>query len=405
MAVGNLTSDFRTRIEAGRILAGELADLKLESPLIMAIPRGGLPVAQEVAARLGADLDIAPGPESAVAESTEFAAVTADQILASSGYDPSGRDVVIVEDGIATGAHALAAAKSTLKRGARRVVIATPVVGVSAIRRITDEGFELVVLKIVEHFDSLTRYYEDLEPVSDLEVHEVREAAKKKTPAPVRGEASERIVEVPMSGDSFLKARLFLPEKAVGSVVMFQDRELPIADLAQDLQEFGYAVLSCDIEAVQGNVNTRANVIRGIIQWTSTVAEIASLPSGLIASGASAAAGIEAAASVPELIRAVISIDGELDLEAGFLERLQAPILFVVDSDEQDRVRDSRAAMEKIVGEKSLVTVSGRGRRFEGEAALAEALAAVHAFLARHLQDIVPVRGVSPLTQGPALQS
>lgn len=204
---------FKNREDAGRRLAAALAGrgLEQEEPVVLALPRGGVPVAAEVAQALGAPLDIvlvrkigAPAqPElaiAALADGAEPALEIDESTLAASGVsreyvnhelprqlqelerrrrvylegrpslDLRGRTVVVVDDGIATGTTVRAAVQSVRARQPRRIVLAVPVAPASelpALRTLVDE---LVCLYAPEFFGAVGRHYVDFEQTGDDEV-------------------------------------------------------------------------------------------------------------------------------------------------------------------------------------------------------------------------------------------
>jgi predicted phosphoribosyltransferase len=200
---------FLDRREAGRRLAARLMPLAGEWPVIVALPRGGVPIGVEVARALGAPLDIlavrklgAPGnPElsvGAVAEdgtrvldpqSAAMLGMTQtmlDETLASEsrelrrrvdsyrdGRPPipvRGRSVIVVDDGLATGLTNLAAIRMLRNRYARRIVVAVPVGSREAVSMLTGEADRVVCLTVPDRLLGVGRWYRDFTPVSDEEV-------------------------------------------------------------------------------------------------------------------------------------------------------------------------------------------------------------------------------------------
>lgn len=197
---------FRDRRHAGTLLAEALKPLGLQRPLVLGIPRGGVVVADEVARRLGGELDVvlvrkvgAPGnPEfalGAVGEKGELVLRPYALQYADSSYlereaarqkdvirkraeryrrvrpkQPlQGRDVVFVDDGIATGSTMEAALSVVLSEGPRRVVVAVPVASPEALARLQDRA-EVVALSVPEDFAAVGAYYMDFGEVTDEEV-------------------------------------------------------------------------------------------------------------------------------------------------------------------------------------------------------------------------------------------
>jgi putative phosphoribosyl transferase len=198
---------FANRLAAGQDLAGRLEHLRDQHPVILGLPRGGVPVAAEVAAALSAPLDVIvvrkvgmpDQPELAVgAIGEEGARVVNDRVMAyadpaavaqveaaeraelerrvaewRSGAKPvplTGRTVVIVDDGIATGATAAVAAHVARARGASRVVIAVPVAPAGAAETLRSAADEVIVARAPLNFAAVGQWYVDFSPTSNDEV-------------------------------------------------------------------------------------------------------------------------------------------------------------------------------------------------------------------------------------------
>ncbi|MCW7539796.1 phosphoribosyltransferase family protein [Aquabacterium sp. A7-Y] len=202
---------FTDRIEAGRLLADQVAALQLPSPAVLALPRGGVPVAAEVAWRLQAPLDLLIvrkiglpwHPELAVAALVDAdppVLVTDEQIMALTntsrahvearaqvealeiarrrelylqGRQPVAlqrRSVILVDDGIATGTTVRAALKALRERQPAALVLAVPVAAPSTAEALRPEVDELVCLLQPPEFQAVGAYYRDFHQVSDEEV-------------------------------------------------------------------------------------------------------------------------------------------------------------------------------------------------------------------------------------------
>ena len=200
---------FLNRADAGRRLASHLTHLVRQDPLVLAVPRGGVPVAAEVAAELGLPLDVLvvrklgvpTRPELAMgAVGEEGVRVLDDAVLRAAGVGPrelgeverreraevadrsrrfrgigaatslGGRLVVVVDDGIATGSTMRAACAVARARGARRVVVAVPVAAADALAQVGEEADEVVCLASPEPFVSVSRWYAAFDQVADEDV-------------------------------------------------------------------------------------------------------------------------------------------------------------------------------------------------------------------------------------------
>ncbi|PRW61655.1 phosphoribosyltransferase [Actinopolyspora mortivallis] len=202
---------FRDRIHAGRVLAEELSRHSLRAPVVLGLARGGVPVAVEVAAALGAPVRAgvarkigAPGqPELALGAVAADGPPVYDHRLLRAfdldedrlhqqcererhrarqqehqyGQDPlpelAGRDVIVVDDGLATGATARAAIRRVRGVGPARVVLAVPVGapdGLTALRR---EADLVVCPRRPADFSAVGQWYRDFSPVTDDRVREL----------------------------------------------------------------------------------------------------------------------------------------------------------------------------------------------------------------------------------------
>lgn len=203
---------YRNREEAGRHLAAALHDLAGPDTLVLGIPRGGVPVAAEVAGALGAELDIivarklgAPyQPELAIGAVTANGGLFIDHEMVRDlgvresylnevteressvahnreihfrGGRPAsrieGRTVIVVDDGLATGATMRAAVRSIRKQHPARLVVAVPVGSEEACSSLAQEADDVVCPLMPEPFFAVGMYYRDFLPVEDDEVEDV----------------------------------------------------------------------------------------------------------------------------------------------------------------------------------------------------------------------------------------
>jgi putative phosphoribosyl transferase len=200
---------FADRRDAGRRLADLLGNLRHENPVVVGIPRGGVPVAAEVARALEAPLDLvlvrkigAPGnPEygiGALAEGDvlvieeesvrrlrlnpaeldaaverarrELAERSTSRYAARRRLAVAGRTVLLVDDGLATGHSAQAAARSLRERGAARVILAVPVAAPASARAARGWVDDVVCVQTPADLWAIGLWYEDFSPTSDEEV-------------------------------------------------------------------------------------------------------------------------------------------------------------------------------------------------------------------------------------------
>jgi len=208
---------FANRREAGRLLARKLRSLDLPGPLlVLGLPRGGVPVAFEIALELDAPLDVftvrklgVPGHEElamgAIAtggirvlnpEVIEMLKIPSDVIdavgdkeerelhrrehvyrHASASPDIERRLAILVDDGIATGATMLAAANAVRSAGAAEIVIAAPVAARQSVPKLRKVSDQVVVLSKPDSFYSVGEFYQDFSPTADDEVIDLLRSA------------------------------------------------------------------------------------------------------------------------------------------------------------------------------------------------------------------------------------
>jgi len=204
-----MTMAFRDRVDAGRQLAARLAAYRDEPVVVVALPRGGVPVAAEVARALRAPLDVLVvrklgcpwQPElgmGAIAEGD--ITVRNEELIARLGVDDAavrsvadrertelerrirryrgerppvpveGRTVILVDDGIATGSTARAAVDVLRRRGAARVVLAAPVAPREAVATLGNAADEVVTVETPRLFMAIGQFYDDFSQTTDDEV-------------------------------------------------------------------------------------------------------------------------------------------------------------------------------------------------------------------------------------------
>ena len=210
---------FADRHEAGRLLGHKLAQLALARPVVLALPRGGVPVGFEVARTLSAPLDIllvrkigAPGHEEygigALVDGANPQVVIDEAIAQMVGADQAyidrtvarelaelerrratyrtgppeamaGRTVIVVDDGIATGNTVKAALQALARAGAARIILAVPVAPASTLRELEELCDQVVCLIVPEPFYAVGAHYRDFTQTSDREVLDLLAQSRK----------------------------------------------------------------------------------------------------------------------------------------------------------------------------------------------------------------------------------
>jgi predicted phosphoribosyltransferase len=205
---------FIDRTDAGQQLAKALAHYKDKRPVVLALPRGGVPVAEKIAAALDAPLDlilvrkigVPYQPElamGAVVDGGEPVIVRNEDVITLSGVSAqefdtirdeqlaeierrrklyvgdrphpqiANRTVIVVDDGIATGATTRAALRATRMRKPSKLVLAVPVAPTESLKTLREEADEIVCLEDYEEFGAIGLFYSDFRQVSDTEVIEL----------------------------------------------------------------------------------------------------------------------------------------------------------------------------------------------------------------------------------------
>lgn len=202
---------FRDRSDAGRRLADALEQYRRSQPVVLALPRGGVPVAAEVASALNAPLDlilvrkigVPTQPELAMGavvdggsplivrnedvirltgtEESEFKSVCDEELAeierrrqlylgGRERVDIAGKTAIVVDDGIATGATTRAALRAARMRNPKRLVLAVPVAPTESLPKMREEADDVICLEDYPMFGAIGLYYSDFSQVSDREV-------------------------------------------------------------------------------------------------------------------------------------------------------------------------------------------------------------------------------------------
>lgn len=446
---------FRDRADAGRTLAELLAARPVEDPVIVGMARGGVPVAAEVARHLAAPLDLvvvrkvgAPHqPELAIGAIAEGDAreidradadrlglsdAAVDEVIAREraeldrrvrryraevpALDVAGRNVILVDDGYATGHTAAAAARALHELGAANIVLAVPVcpaeVAAAVAAGDNDLPFdEMVHLIAPEQMFAVGYWYDRFDQVGDDEVvrvlRQARSAAQAPPPEPrpiaPRAAMAHRAVSIELPDGPQLPGELNVPEVARGLVIFAHGsgsgRLSPRNQMvAEHLNAAGFATLLFDLLSDReardrGNVFDIKLLAARVLAATAMVRAdqaVASLPVGLFGASTGGGAALVAAAQsagdgsgVP--ILAVVSRGGRPDLAGADLAHVQAPTLLIVGDEDGEVVALNRRAMRAMQCPVELVLIPGAGHLFEGPGQLEAVADRAAGWFKRHL--------------------
>ncbi|MDQ0957148.1 putative phosphoribosyl transferase [Streptomyces sp. B4I13] len=418
---------FMDRRDAGRQLAARLEHLKRRTEVVvLGLPRGGVPVAAEVAVALGAPLDVClvrklgvpfqpelgmgaigeggvrvinddvvrtariTPAELAQVEAREREVLEARARRYRGGRGPArleDRTALVVDDGVATGSTARAACQIARARGAARIVLAVPVAPRDWTERLGEDADELVCLHTPWDFYAIGQFYADFSQTDDDEVVACLEEAVARPVSTRRTEwhhavPEDREVDL-QAGAMVLRGQLTVPEGAAG-VVLFahgsgSSRHSPRNRfVAAGLNRAGLGTLLFDL-LTEEEENDRANVFdSGLLagrladatRWLRGQPETQGLAVGYFGASTGAAAALWAAAEPGARIAAVVSRGGRPDLAGPRLPAVTAPTLLIVGGHDELVLDLNRDAQARLRCENRLAVVPGATHLFEEPGAL-----------------------------------
>ncbi len=426
---------FADRRDAGRRLAELLGDYRREDPIVVGIPRGGVPVAAEVARALGAPLDVvvvrkigAPAnPEYAIGAVAEGnVSVISDEAVRALGLGTAeleavlgraegqlaerltrfragcpplaiaGRTVLLVDDGLATGRSAQAAVRSLRERGVGRVILAVPVAAPDSAHELRRWADEVVCVETPADLWAIGLWYEDFSPTSDEEVIALM---AEHGGALAREVAIEAMPGVALTGD------LTLPRGAhARGIVAFahgsgSSRLSPRnRQVASALNEAGFATLLFDLLTAREEVD-RANVfdipllaqrLVAATRWLECQPETARLALGYFGASTGSAAALLAAAELGAGVCAVVSRGWRPDLAQPRLAEVVAPVLLIVGGADTAVLELNREAQRQLRCENDLAVVPGATHLFEETGALDRVARLATDWFTQHLYKGAP---------------
>ena len=441
---------FVDRNDAGRKLAARLKYLSRDNVVVLALPRGGVPVAHEVSKILNAPLDVilvrklgAPWqPELALGaigeggirvlnddivragmvsqksiddderrEAKELARRVSVYRQVATPLDIRNRHVLIVDDGLATGATAHAACAVARARGASRITLAVPVAPAKWEARFEDVADECVSLLSPEFFASVGQFYEDFPQVRDEEVIEVLTLARRELA--LRGDlpvtttrshdgaavsAIDREVGIPVGHSTILDGHLMVPSNAKGLVIFVRgsgsSRRSPRnRSVARTLQHAGFGTLLFDLltpdeadnRALVFDIPFLAARLSSTVKWLREQEWSRGLPIGLFGASTGAAAALWFAAEEGSDISAVVSRGGRPDLALDRVEHVACPVLCIVGGHDHEVMWLNETALKRMKCPRSIEIVPGASHLFSEPGALDQVAELARAFFVARL--------------------
>ncbi len=421
-----MAAPFLDRRDAGRKLGERLSRFAgRPDVVVLALPRGGVPVGREVARRLGAALDVfnvrklgAPGHDElamgAIASGgvrvlnpdvLDSMGITEDQVEAVAREEQAelerrerlyrgdraplnvrGRVVILVDDGLATGATMQAAVAALRAREPSRLVVAVPVGSRQACEAIDETADACVCLHTPEPFQAVGLWYRNFRQTTDEEVQMALSESNEPSDLHEYGNASpiEKNVIISHEGHH-LEGVLGLPVTIRGVVAFAHGsgsgRHSPRnRQVARALRDRGFATLLLDLlepseaenRARVFDIGLLADRLSRAVSWLSLEEATRGHRIGLFGASTGAGAALVAASRHPEVIRAVVSRGGRPDLAGSALRRVSAPTLLIVGGHDEAVIDLNRRALAVLPCVKELAIVPGATHLFSEPGALEE---------------------------------
>ncbi len=435
---------FDDRTDAGKQLAQLLHHLRGDDVVVVGLPRGGVPVAAEVAAALRVPLDVivvrklgvpfqpelamgaigengvrtlnediidrtqTSADELAQVEARERAELERRAALyrsAGASVPLEGKVVIVVDDGVATGSSAIAACQIVRARGAKRVVLAVPVAPSDWKFRLAGIADEMITVKLPRHFHGVGEFYRDFSQTTDGEVIDLLEQANRlrmveqaATPG-VDGEPRPRDDEVDLHIRQVrLCGHLTVPEHTRGVVIFAHgsgsSRHSPRNRfVAEILNEAGLATLLFDLLTTDEeqdrskvfDVELLAGRLRDVTRILLAESDLSDLPVGYFGASTGAAAALRAAASSESTVSAVVSRGGRPDLAGLHLHSVRAPTLLIVGGNDDVVLGLNEMAAAELRTESQLSVIPGATHLFEEPGTLQQAAELARDWFLAHL--------------------
>jgi putative phosphoribosyl transferase len=418
---------FKDRIDAGQRLATALEHLDRTDLIVLGLPRGGVPVAYEVASHLHAPLDVlivrklgTPGQRElafgAVGEggvrvinddvvameglsdlvisrvaNEQNAEIERRHVVYRNGRAPlnlSGKTAVVVDDGLATGATARAACMVARKLGAAKVVLAVPTAPEGWEQGFVDVTDQRVSLFQSRDFGSVGYFYENFDPISD-------DTVKSLLAFSLHHQIDEEVV-IGTGSHRAVRADVRSPLGAKGVVVFAHGsgsgRTSPRnTEVAEDLHLAGFATVLVDLLTEDDDrdrtfdIEFLAERLTDVVDWVKQHPLLGRLPVALYGASTGAAAAVTVAANDHD-IRCVVSRGGRVDLAISQVENFVQPILLLVGSLDTVVLKLNRDFCESVGSQCTLHVVDGASHLFEEDGVLKQVAHQAIEYLTGHLR-------------------
>ena len=454
---------FKNREDAGRQLAARLtAYADRDDVLVLGIPRGGVAVAFEIAQALHVPLDIFLSRKLGVPGHEEFAfgAIAAgdgrfldQQVIEATGINPqqieqitqqvqdllqqraalyrgnrpalqvTGRTVILVDDGIATGASIYAAISALRQMKPAKLVVAVPVAPASTCAWLRNHLDDFVCLYAPWQFYAVGQFYENFAQVDDEDVTDFLQRAEW-SPMHVSFTAgfTQNLIQHEVSidlGNLRLEGILSLPGNA-RTIVLFahgsgSSRRSPRNQyVAEILQSCGIATLLFDLltreeefidqqtAELRFDIGLLTRRLVDVTKWITQYRSTQNLAIGYFGASTGAAAALAAAARLPGVVAAVVSRGGRPDLAGNSLGAVRASTLLIVGGRDHEVISLNQQALARLkCSEKQLVIIPGATHLFEEPGALEQVAKLAANWFIRHLasgelsqvKDVVGISG------------
>lgn len=411
---------FKNREEAAHLLVQELANYRGENPLILAIPRGAVPMGRIIANELNGEMDVvlvrklrASFQEELAIGSVDEAGVVylnafANQVSKDyieeekqrqlailrqrrSQYtkthpspSPEGRIVIVVDDGIATGATMIAALEFLRSKNPKQLIVATPVGSPDSLINLKSHADKIVFLEAPEYFRAVGQFYDSFPQVSDEEVIQILNGI-------------DPPVQIP-AGSVLLNGDLVIPPEALGIVIFahgsgssrLSPRNQYVASVLQSAQ-IGTLLFDLLSPEEDENYETRFDIellterLLTATQWLHRKSFAKDLALGYFGASTGAAAALNAAATLGPMIRCVVSRGGRPDLAMPSLNKVISPTLLIVGGDDKVVIELNQEAYDQLPVEKQLAIIPGATHLFEEPGTLEEVARLAEQWFSRFL--------------------